>query len=100
MSDQKTPWKVRGGSRGILLTLLFVVLVVQAFPQVVLLFAACRDHNSPLELHNHSISAPAAVAGLCLSCSDLPRQIGYLSLSFSSDLVLEIRLVPNAPLRL
>jgi hypothetical protein len=87
MTAKKKLWTVQGFQLTTLLTLLFVILLVQAFPQAVVLFTAFHEHNSPLEIHTQSTftPTPAVAAALCLFCPDLQLQIGRINPSLSPD---------------
>jgi hypothetical protein len=87
MTAKKKLSTVQGFQLSTLLTLLFVLLLVQAFPQVVVLFTAFPEHNSPVEIHAHSTSVPtpAVAAALCLFYPDLQHETGRITLSLSPD---------------
>jgi len=85
-------WGLSSPRLAALLAVLFVILLIQAFPQVDLLDTAFQSKTAPLEIHAYSTSSPGVMSFVAIYISTVMVGqsffIGQQSILARSDLAL------------
>jgi hypothetical protein len=70
MFETMEHWTINRGEMIVLLGVLFVIVLLAAFPQVDIRDTAFQRNTAPLEIHAHSICPPAALVLSTLAVPD------------------------------